>query len=275
MSSSATSTYDDNASEDHGIMEEHTCMRRLKEFCQTSHIDISNDTIFRFACFYSFNMIKAKAAIEASQDTKYLQLRMHGKLEEQFETGTLFPLPGLQTKKRKSNVFYMRPSRYCPSTKNDDCMLENLMYVLNDMSSSRDKCRKGVALIANMKGWTDKNFSMDYWSKFMQVLQGQMVPTRVDLFLIVNPPSSFINNVWKPIMRPLMLSPSFAKKVHIIKQNKLAEFLKRGYEAYLPDELHPGWRSTPEIVEDYIDQRTYQDAAAGEEKTVERLHTII
>lgn len=233
------------------------CIQDLRVFCETSNIPLSDETIFRYACFHSFNVKKAKGAIEHGRDQQhYLDLRMEGKLEEQFYSRALFPLPGLKTKKGKPSVFYMRPSRYFPETTDTKSIIENLCYVLNDMSNTEDKCRNGVAFIANMKGWTMQNFSIDYCMQFMHALQGQIVPTRVNLFLIVNPPSWF-GKVWK-MMRP-MLSRSFSRKIHIIGQDKLSDYLEKGYQTFLPDELCAGWKNTAELVEDFVDQKSYED----------------
>ena len=180
---------------------------------------------------------------------------MTDELLEQFHTATLFPLPEVKTKGNDCNVLYMRPSRYFPSTETR-LIIDNLCYALNDMSKTKADCRRGVAFIANMRGWTKKNFSQDYCFQFMQALQGRMVPTKVKLFLIVNPPK-FFGSIWK-IMKP-MLSKSFAKKVHIIEEERLGEFLVDGYQEYLPDEFSCGMRDAYEICEDFIDLKRYEE----------------
>eukprot|EP00980_Cylindrotheca_fusiformis_P011559 scaffold2737_cov99-Cylindrotheca_fusiformis.AAC.5 len=246
---------------------EEICLQILRRFCEMSDIQLSDHTIFRYACLHHFNAQKAKSAIRNCHDRHYLDLRMRGELEEQFYSCALFPLPaGLKTKKGNSSVFYMRPSRYDPTKTPTKKIIENLCYVLNDRSNTRQRARDGVAFVANMKGWTMHNFSMDYCRQFMYALQGHIVPTRVVLFLIVNPPSWF-GNVWK-LMRP-MLSKSFSRKVHIVKQEKLADYLMKGYDKYLPDELAAAGKNTDElaaagkntseIVEDYVDLKGYED----------------
>lgn len=241
-------------------MREVHCIQTLKKSMHPSPNALPDEIIFRYACFHSFNVKKAKAAIKEATENEmqrhYLNLCMKDELVKQFESRTLFPLPGLKSKDGTCDVLYMRPSRFFPESTKTESVIENLCYVLNDMSATRQKSRNGVAFIANMIEWEMENFSIEYCSKFMQALQGHMVPTKVELFLIVNPPSWF-GKIWK-IMRP-MLSTSFAKKVHIIKEDKLSRYLRKGYEQYLPDELSPGWRSTAELVEDYIDQKTYED----------------
>eukprot|EP00980_Cylindrotheca_fusiformis_P011562 scaffold2737_cov99-Cylindrotheca_fusiformis.AAC.8 len=208
--------------------------------------------------------MKAKAAIEGCRNRNYLFLEMRGRLKEQFYTQTLFPLPGLRTKDGKCEVFYMRPSKYFPRNTDTRLIIQNLCYVLNDMSDTKEKCRNGVALVANMDGWTMDNFSMDYWRRFMHTLQGRAVPTKVELFLIVDPPGWF-GKIWR-IMKP-MLSRSFSKKVRIIEQTKLCNYLQEGFEAYLPDEMDIGLKDTTRIVDDYVYDKTCLDGSEQDENT--------
>lgn len=182
---------------------------------------------------------------------------MSSRLEQKFASRTVFPLPGLKAKNNKTNVVYMRPSRYFPESNDTNIIIDSLCYVLNDLSATEENCRNGVAVVANMKGWTIENFSLDYWALLMQTLQGQMVPTKIELFLIVNPPSWF-GNIWK-IMKP-MLTYAFSKNVHIINQeDRLSDYLKKGYEKYMPDEICQEGRITEELVEDYVDKKSYED----------------
>eukprot|EP00980_Cylindrotheca_fusiformis_P011557 scaffold2737_cov99-Cylindrotheca_fusiformis.AAC.3 len=236
---------------------EEKCLQILRRFCEVSEIQLSDHIIFRYACLHHFKAAKAKAAIQNCHDKHYLDLRMQGELEEQFYSTALFPLPArLRTKKGNSSVFYMRPSRYNPTKTPAKKIIENLCYILNDRSNTRQQALDGVAFVANMKGWTMQNFSMDYCRQFMHGLQGHIVPTRVELFLIVNPPSWF-RNVWK-LMKP-MLSRSFSRKVHIVKQERLGDYLMKGYEQFIPDELAAAGKNTSEIVEDYVDLKGYED----------------
>jgi len=216
---------------------------------------VSSEMMYRFASFYSFNDYAAIEAILRDIDNPKLHLQMTDELLVQFHTATIFPLPDLKTRVDGCNVFYMRPSRYFPSD-DTNLIMDNLCYVLNDLSRTKEDCRKGVAFIANMDGWTMKNFSHDYCFQFMQALQGKIVPTRVNLFLIVNPPKLF-GKIWK-IMKP-MLSKSFAKKVHIIKEERMSEFLMDGYQEYLPNEFACGLRDAYETCEDFIDLKRYEE----------------
>jgi hypothetical protein len=153
----------------------------------------------------------------------------------------------------------MRPSRYNPYTTPTQDVIDNLVYVMNSMNEKERNASHGIAFIANMDGWTMNNFSMDYCFQFMMKLQGS-VPTRVTHFLIVNPPSWF-GKIWA-IMRKMLL-PSFQKKVHMIREQKLGKFLKPGYQEFLPSEMASGRSPTREIVQDYIDQRLHLEGCHG------------
>ncbi|CAJ1967833.1 unnamed protein product [Cylindrotheca closterium] len=218
---------------------------------------VSKATVYRYSSFYSFNEDQALKAICQAYHQRYLHLTMTGDLLAQFQTRTLFPLTGLKTRDLKCNVLYMRPCRFVPEEMKTSNVIDNLCYVLNDLSQTKEECLNGVAFIANLEDWTMKNYSHDYCIQFMEALQGKMVPTKVELFLIVNPPRWF-GRIWK-VMKP-MLSKSFSKKVHIIKEQRLGDFFMEGYEQYLPMEFEScGWRQTEEIVEDYIDMKQYEN----------------
>jgi hypothetical protein len=236
-------------------------VKALQKSCRTSDISMSDEMIYRFAYFHSFDFEAAQEAIMENKDNSYLRLQMRGDLLEQFETNTVFPLSGLKTKTGNSDVLYMRPSRYFPKLSDDSSsLLENLCYILNDMSDTEEKCRNGVAFVANMNDFTTMNYTEDYWLQLMHTLQGDLVPTRVSLFLIVNPPTWFFK-VWKNMKS--MMSTAFAKKAFIIDSENLPDYLAEGYQAFLPDELCNGWRITPDIVEDYIDMKMFQDRKAA------------
>jgi hypothetical protein len=96
-----------------------------------------------------------------------------------------------------------------------------------------------------------ENFSVSYCYQFMMMLQGN-VPVRVRQFLIVNPPGWF-GKIWL-IMKP-MLAPDFRKKVHMIPESNLSEFLQPGFEAYLPDDMETGTVNTTQLVEDFVTYR--------------------
>ena len=88
------------------------------------------------------------------------------------------------------------------------------------------------------------------------MLQGYVIPVRVQLFLIVNPPSWF-DAIWK-IMKS-MLAPSFRKKVKMIPQRDLPKYLQDGYLAYLPDDMLGGQANTEDLVRDFVSYQFYKD----------------
>lgn len=187
-------------------------------------------------------------------DQRYLELNATT-LEEQLQTKTLFVIPQLRTKD-SHDVFYMKPSRYWPQKTSTKEIIDNLAYCMTTMVASKEKnSKEGIAFLANMDDWSFSNFSISYCHNFMMMLQGK-IPVRVRLFLIVNPPSWF-GKIWS-IMKP-MLSSEFRKKVHMIPENKLGDFLMNGYENYLPDDLTTGKASTDEMVKDFIAYRKFME----------------
>lgn len=175
------------------------------------------------------------------------------KLESQLESKTLFLVPGLKSKEPESHdFFYMRPSRYFPKDTSTEIVINNLGYCMSEMVNSKEKnATEGIAFLANMDDWSFTNFSISYCHSFMMMLQGK-VPVRVRMFLIVNPPSWF-NNIWS-IMKS-MLAPDFRKKVHMIPESELNEYLMDGFEEYLPDDIKCGKVPTQDMVNDFIKYR--------------------
>lgn len=234
------------------------CLNCLKDYCKTMRYGFSDAEIYRFAAFHSFRFEPTRTALRENRDNHYLYLSMGDSLKKQIETRMLFPLPNMKTKKGNSDVIYMRPSRYIPGFGGRMSVFENLAYVLNDVSRTKEQCTSGIAVVANMEGFTKDNFDKDYWGQLMQMLEGELVPTRINLVLFVNPPSWFSSKIWK--LTKSMLSDDFSKNVHTIQSDGLSDFLMDGYESLLPDEIPVGWKCTDEIVEDYVDLKKYQES---------------
>jgi hypothetical protein len=146
----------------------------------------------------------------------------------------------------------MRPSRYFPKKMSASSVINNLIYVMDCMLEREESQRDGIGFVANMEGWTMSNFQVNYCYKFMMGLQAKKTPTRVQLFLIVNPPAWF-GNIWS-IMKS-MLSEEFRKKVHIVSHDGLKKYLVPGYEKMLPDDMIFGKQDTDKIVKDFIVER--------------------
>eukprot|EP00980_Cylindrotheca_fusiformis_P006931 scaffold1443_cov113-Cylindrotheca_fusiformis.AAC.5 len=238
---------------------EFSCFCKLKKDWEKAYpkLPMKDEMILRFArCspgspFDSHSAWKVMKKYDWRYTTltaKELKAQLETKIPPPFQT--LFPVPGLRTIKDQP-VFYMKPARYFPKETSTETIKDNLAYVLQTMSEDSLACIDGIGFVANMNDWHMKNFSKDYCFEFMKMLQGS-VPSRVDMFLIVNPPTWF-NTVWK-IMKP-MLSDEFQRKVHIIPEKKLGKYLQKGFEAYLPDEFSIGKASTDSIVEKFIAAR--------------------
>lgn len=236
---------------------ERTAMNELRRFCMEENIEISNERLFRFACFHHFDVSKTKDALDENRDNAFLDLQMKSDMKGQFITKLLFPLTGLTTKKNQSQVIYSRPSRCHHGEDDMTKVLESLCYVMNDFSQTEEQCRNGVAVVTNLEGFQREHFNPQDWHQFLMALQGALVPTKVTLGLLVNPPSWFEKDVWKK-MRSSMPS-SFRKNIHLITSDKLGDYLMEDYRAYLPTELDHGYRSADEVIEDYVDLKAFQD----------------
>ncbi|CAJ1962266.1 unnamed protein product [Cylindrotheca closterium] len=241
---------------------ERECIQGLRSYSDKFNIKISESLLFRFACFYDFDLKKAQSGIAHSRENEhYLNLKMNNDpgLKEFFGRRILFPLPGIVKTKTGHNMkaIYFCPARFFAADPTH-CryVIESLQYVLNDLSRSQQQSRTGVAVIINLAGHTNENFHRPTVAKFLGSLEGKFVPTTANLLIFVDAP---------PIFKPLMafcktvFSMNFAKKVHSIKSSKLSSFFMPGYEEYLPSELPGGWRDIEDDVDDYVDLKSYED----------------
>lgn len=237
---------------------EEDTMAGLRQYCAEQGIQMSDQRLFRFANFHNFHLPKAKEAVDENRDNAFLDLEMRSDLRNQFVNKMLFPLPGLRTKKHNSQVIYGRPSRGRPEDDNMTEVLQSLCYVMNDYSQTEQQCRDGVAYISNMEGLTMDHFDEVEWHQFILALQGLLVPTKVTTILIVNAPSWFQRDIWKKIKSSMPYK--FRRNVHIVSSpDKLGDYLMEDYRAYLPTELDHGYRSASEVIEDYIDLKSFED----------------
>jgi len=231
--------------------EERACVDGLREKWEKSHPDEPFDDAMylRFArCSPGKNKFRKDASYKVMKkfDRRYLTLTAGG-MEDQLRSKTLFPVPGLKSKEGHG-MFYMRPARYFPKKTSTQEIIDNLAYCMNTMCESEKESTEGIGFLANLDDWSMVNFSVSYCYQFMMMLQGR-VPVRVRLFLIVNPPSWF-GKIWN-IMKP-MLAADFRKKVHMIPDSRLEEFLADDYQTYLPDDVSKGMVDTDVMVEDFI-----------------------
>jgi len=217
--------------------------------------------ILRVAGMHGFHVDKTINALKRI-DARQLNITME-EMQPQLATLCLFPLPnGISAKVNAvQDMFYMRPSRYYPSQTTTKAIITNLIYVMDTIFERyRDPYRK-IGFIANMDDWTMENFSVSYCKQFMYTLQGKLAPSKVDLFLIVNPPGWF-DRIWS-IMKP-MLASGFRRKVHMIPQSRLHEFLNDGFEEHLPREFAGiGKASVSGLLKDFITFRRHYENRTG------------
>ncbi|GAX22111.1 hypothetical protein FisN_6Hh359 [Fistulifera solaris] len=235
---------------------EKKCFDNLKEKWEKTYEPFSDEMYLRFArCSPGKEKFNEKTAFKVMKSfpRRYLELNAID-LEKQLATKTLYPVPGLQTKDGH-DLFFMYPARYFPKETSTKTIIDNLGYYMETMVEKEKACSEGIGFMAYMNNWKMENFSINYCYQFMMMLQGR-VPVRVRLFLIVNPPGWF-DKIWN-IMKP-MLAADFRKKVHVIPEADLPQFLMPGFESYLPDDADTGKAPSDEIVADFIKYRKYAE----------------
>lgn len=221
-------------------------------------LHLSDAVLLRYLRHHAFNESETWHALQKLKkpNVRNLFALDATMLHDQLRSKTLFPLPGLRTR-GDHEVFYMKPSRYHPKHTPTSLVIQNLAYIMNCMLEKKANAENGIAFLANMNDWTFEHFSTDYCRQFMNMLQGKLVPVRVTMFFIVNPPQWF-GKVWQ-IMKP-MLSPSFQKKVYMLSESELFVHLPFNYEQYMPDDFETGRASTVEIVDAFVRRRLQIEA---------------
>jgi len=189
-------------------------------------------------------------------DVRYLDLTAVAMEPHLLQHKMAFEVPGLKTKEGY-DVLYFRPSRYSPKDMPLSILMDNLCYSMQCMLE-RENNQDGIGFIANMAGWKMTNFSLAYWHKLMMLLQGRKVPTRVERFLILDPPSWF-GSIWS-ITKP-MLTEAFRRNVHIITFHDLGKYLQAGYHHYMPDDVYFGKADTNRIIQNFIAYRKRIESA--------------
>mmetsp|Transcript_272 Transcript_272/g.389 ORF Transcript_272/g.389 Transcript_272/m.389 type:complete len:307 (+) Transcript_272:26-946(+) len=263
-STQTATTEEDSSLSSSPAHSEKRLVKALLEYCASSGIAFSKEMVYRFAYFYEFDFERTKEAIELNRENHHLRLEMRGYLKRQFSTRTIFPLSGLKTRKDKMDVCYIQASRFDPNDSSSSSnygtrVVENLCYVLNDLSRTREQCKRGVAVIINMNRCEETKLTFDLWMQVIMTLQGTLVPTTVNLVLMVDSPKWFQTQMWKTQTKP-MLAESFVKRCRLIDGEELltGDYLAGGCEAFLPT-TSGGWKEADEIVEDYQDLKAFQD----------------
>jgi hypothetical protein len=71
--------------------------------------------------------------------------------------------------------------------------------------------------------------------------------------MVLTTAPGWFDKIWS-IMKN-MLAADFRKKVHMIRESQLPEFLADGYSQYLPDDMATGTVPTQTLVEDFVSYR--------------------
>lgn len=167
------------------------------------------------------------------------------------ERRVIVPIPQLHLKDQpNSRVVYFRPSRYFPKRhgyhKAD--VLDTLIYILDNWTLHDTALMTGTqnfveavtnhAVLIHLQDFGMANYSKDYWSKLMALLQGRVFPVSVRTVLWVDPPKVF-DRVWSSMRSSMMITKSFRENNHRITQQQLGDYLQPQFAKFLPIDEFP------------------------------------
>lgn len=152
----------------------------------------------------------------------------------------------------------MQARRFSPSEAPVDAVIDNLVYVMNCMMEDEQQCSRGIGFLIDLSDCKMHHFGVGYFHKLMMAVQGRKLPTRVEMFLLVNQPSWFAN-MWGAVIKP-MLHKDFREKTQRINFHDLKKFLAPDSEQFLPSEIYSGKASSDFIVKCFIDERKFLEA---------------
>lgn len=189
-------------------------------------------------------------------DRRYLNLEIES-MEIFLKSKIIFPCRGLKDRFGHC-MFYMQANRFSPREAPVDSAIDNLIYVMNCMMEDEQMSSRGIGFIMNMSDCKMHHFSVSYFHRMMMAVQGRKVPTRVEMFLIVNQPSWF-SKMWGPVVKP-MLHKDFREKTQRITFNDLNKVMAPGFENFLPSEIDCGKGNSDLMVRDFIEGRKVIEA---------------
>lgn len=238
--------------------EERECLQRLHLFCMRNDIRLSDHLIFRFACCHEFEYRTARKALLANYNRPYISVALDDRISAFLQdTLCFYPLPGLRSKFGNSRVLFFRSPRYVPSPDNQKVCLESLNYVVHSMCEDEEECRNGITIVSYLEGFGMKNHDPDLGDETMRIFNGTSVPIKVNEILLVDAPK-VVSRVLK--LTRTFMTKSLRKKIKIIKSADLGEYLMDGFEEFLPNEMEAGWKNGAEIVEDFVDQKRFNES---------------
>ena len=187
---------------------------------------------------------------------------LHGK--------SILILPDLRTKDPdKRRVVYVEPAKFNVKDASTKDIFSYLIYMLRVATESEDSSTNGICVLLNMEGWTMKDYSVHFWSQFMQILSGNIFPINVHQILLVDTPRWF-GTVIRMIQR--MVSPEFMNKLkRVCTENLHMHIICRDNEngdifEYLPDEMSKGRLNSNSLGYDFICYRVYVEQKQREAK---------
>ncbi len=187
------------------------------------------------------------------------------------------PIPHLALRQRPhSRVVYFRPSRFSPRHDSKTSVIDSLIYVLDNWTrndaivwSKHNFLAIPVTycLLVHLQEFESSNYSKDYWSKFMALLQGRVFPVRIGMVLWVDAPPCF-DKVWTSMKYSMMLSQDFAKKNFRISRQELWKHLQTDFEQWLPSDEFPDMNrdsslTLRDMAHDYLQFQRFLETLEG------------
>lgn len=238
--------------------EERDCLRRLLIHCVRNGIHVSYHLLFRFACCNSFEYAPAKKALLSNYDHPYMSIRMDQRIAAFLqETQMFYPLHGLKSKVGNSQVLYFQSSKYVPKRETNQACLDSFSYTLQCMNENEAECRNGITIINYLKGYGLKNHDTELGDAMVRIMTGSIIPLKVNTVLLVDAPKIFSQALK---LSKTFMTQSLRKKLKIVKTKDLGDYLMPGYQEHLPNEMAIGWRDGAEVVEDFVDQKRFEES---------------
>lgn len=207
----------------------------------------TDEQVLRIVQFCNFHDAMAYDLLKKCKP-HYFHLTSTDRQRDIEEHRLIVPIPQLALRQKPhSRIVYFRPSRFSPRYDSKASVIDSLIYVLDNWTrhdaivwSKHNFSAIPVTycLLVHLQEFESSNYSKDYWSKFMALLQGRVFPVRVGMVLWVDAPPCF-DKVWTSMKHSMMLSKEFAEKNIRVTRHELWRHLQNDFEALLPSDEFP------------------------------------
>lgn len=186
-----------------------------------------------------FDVDKAMSVLRIFND-RYLALTWKCLLSK---NPAVIPIPGLVTKQGHS-VVYMRANLFAGMKTQQ--VLDNLVYVMDFVNASEEVCKKGIAIVFNLKDSKIQDYPSDLLSSLVAIWQSKGCATRISRIYLVDAPSWF-----KPLWMVHSKGLSRQLRDNVASLSQVEARMALGPQTYLPDELG-GLVNTIQLAKDFL-----------------------